>query len=97
MAIWRDRPAPELAALALKLTKLATLIGYGKTSVPPAGLAVRELDLDQAAANLRLAVAQGFRDLRVLQSDPDSSFLLSREDVKPLIQDLVFPAQPFAE
>jgi eukaryotic-like serine/threonine-protein kinase len=97
VAIWRDRPAPELAALALKQTKLATLIGYGKTSVPPSGLAVRELDLDQAAANLQLAMAQGFRDLRVLQSDPDSSFLLSREDVKPLVQDMVFPARPFAE
>jgi tetratricopeptide (TPR) repeat protein len=97
VAVWRDRPAPELAALALKETKLASILGYGKTPVAPAGLAVRELDMDQAAANLQLAVAQGFRDLRILQSDPESSFLLSREDVKPLIRDMVFPSRPFSE
>ncbi len=43
--MWRDRPARELAALALKEAKLAALIGYGKTPVAPAGLSVRELDL----------------------------------------------------
>ena len=32
-ALWQDRPAAELAALALKQTTGAALIGYGKTRV----------------------------------------------------------------
>ena len=72
MALWRDRPPGELATLALKETSLAAVIGYGKTPVSPAALSVRELDLDQAATNLKLAIARGFRDL---PHDPVSSRL----------------------
>ena len=97
VALWQDRPPGELATLALKETTLAASIGYGKTPVPPAALAVRELDLDQAAANLQLAVARGFRDLRMLQSHPDSQVLLSREDIKLLIMDMAFPDRPFGD
>ena len=75
VALWQDRPPAELATLALKQTSLAALIGYGKTPVSPAALSVRELDLDQAAANLQLAIARGFRDIRMLQSHPDSQIL----------------------
>jgi eukaryotic-like serine/threonine-protein kinase len=94
VALWHDQPAGELAALALEQTTGATLIGYGKTPIPPSALAVRRLDLDQAAGNLKLAVARGFRDLRMLQGHPDSQFLLSREDVKPLITDMSAPERP---
>jgi eukaryotic-like serine/threonine-protein kinase len=97
VALWQDRPPGELATLALKHTSLAALIGYGKTPVPPTALSVRELDLDQAAANLQLAVARGFRNIRRLQSHPDSEMLLSREDVKLLIMDMAFPDRPFAD
>jgi hypothetical protein len=97
VALWRDRPPSELATLALKESTLAALIGYGKTPVPPAALAVRELDLDQAAANLRLAVVQGFRDLQMLLSHPDSRILLSREDVKLMVMDIAFPDRPFGD
>ena len=95
MALWQDRPPAELATLALKQTSLAALIGYGKTPVPPAALSVRELDLDQAAANLELAIARGFRDLRMLRSHPDFQILLSRKDLKLKIMDMAFPDWPF--
>jgi len=95
VALWQDRPPVELATVALKQTSLAALIGYGKTPVPPAALSVRELDLDQAAANLELAIARGFRDLRMLKSHPDSQILLSREDLKLAIMDMAFPDRPF--
>ena len=52
------------------------------------------LDLDQAAANLKLAIAQGFRDLGMLESHPESRILLSRDDLKLPIMDLAFPDQP---
>ncbi len=97
VALWEHRPASELAALALKETSLAALIGYGKTAVPPAALTVRDLDLDQAAANLELAIARGFRDLRMLQSHADSQLLLSREDLRLPIMDMAFPDRPFGD
>ncbi len=95
VALWQDQSPEELATLALKHTSLAALIGYGKTPVPPAALSVRMLDLDQAAADLRLAVARGFRDLRMLRSHPDSPILLARDDVKLLMMDMAFPNQHF--
>ncbi len=94
VALWQDRPAALLAALALKQTTGAALIGYGKTPVPPPALSVRGLDLDQAAANLKLAVARGFRDRPMIESHPDSQLLLSREDVKALITAMAAPERP---
>ncbi len=95
VALWRDQPPHRLAALALKQTSQATVIGYGKTPVPPAALAVRKRDLERGAADLKLAVALGFRDPGMLQSHPESQFLLSREDVKVLAMDMAFPDRPF--
>jgi eukaryotic-like serine/threonine-protein kinase len=97
VALWQDRPPAELADLALKETSRAASIGYGKTPVPSVALAVRELDLDQAASNLRLAIARGFRDLPALESHPDSHLLLSRADVQLLIMDMAFPDRPFGD
>ncbi len=97
VVVWQDRPAVELAAFALKQTSQAALIGYGKTPVSPAALSVRNLDLDQAAANLELAITRGFRDLRMLQTYPDSPILLSRKDLDLPIMDMVFPEPPFAD
>ena len=59
----------ELVALALKHASRANLIGYGKVPVSAQAKAVRELDLDLAASELRLAIARGFKDLRKLDSD----------------------------
>ena len=93
-ALWKDRSPAELAALALKQTTTAGLIGYGKTPVTPAAQAVRKLDLDQAAANLRLAVKRGFRDLHKLESHPDFELLRARDDVKRLVMDMTLPDRP---
>ncbi len=97
VALWRDRPPGELVALALKETSLAALIGYGKTPVPRIAVSARELDLDLAASNLKLAIARGFRDFRMVQSHPDSQLLLSRADLKLLFMDLAMPARAFAD
>ena len=93
-ALWKDRPADELVMLALKQTTRASLIGYGKTPISAPAQAVRQLDLDQAAANLCLAVTRGFKDLRFLQSHPDSAILLARGDLKSLIKGLEAPGLP---
>ena len=95
LALWKGRPAGELAALALKEAKRITLIGYGKTSVSERGKLVRERDLDLAAADLRLAISQGFADLPLLKADPDSAVLLARDDIKSLIKGLKPPDRPF--
>ena len=78
----------ELVDLALKETSGAVVIGLGKTDVSQRAKAVRELDLDQAAANLRLAVERGFKDLNRLEAHPDAPVLLSRDDLKSTIAGL---------
>jgi hypothetical protein len=71
------------------------VIGYGKTSVNEHGGSIRQSDRDQAAANLRLAIALGFRDFGTLRSDSRYALLLSRDDVGLLLMDITFPAWPF--
>jgi hypothetical protein len=97
LAMWKQRSPDELIDLAFRLLERAIVIGYGKTAVPDRGTTVRDLELKQAAQYIRLAFARGFKDLGQLRSHPDSAFLLSREDVKPLIMDAAFPEQPFEE
>jgi hypothetical protein len=83
-AMWQDRPPGELMNLVLQELKRATLIGYGKSALSPGAKSVQELDLKQAAANLRLAVARGLKDLSSLRSHPDAAILLSRDDLRSL-------------
>ena len=94
-AMWMGRAPKELVALAGEEASRATVIGYGKTTVNPQGGAVRQLGLDQAAANLRLAITLGYSDLGTLRSDPRYELLLSRGDIGPLLMDMAFPAWPF--
>jgi hypothetical protein len=93
-ALWRGRPAADIAALALKEVSRATLIGYGKTPIPDRAKAVRALDLDLAAADLRLAISGGLTDLTLIRSHPDSAFLLERDDLKALFKGLEAPGGP---
>jgi tetratricopeptide (TPR) repeat protein len=76
--LWEKRPPDGLVALALKHTRRATLIGYGKTPVSAQAKAVRERDLDLAESELGLAIAGGFDDLDKLEFDPDADALVSR-------------------
>ena len=85
--LWKKRPPEVLLDLAIKHLTKATMIGYGKTPVSGPTAAVRELDLKQADADVKLAVALGLKDLGKLRSLPESSFLLSREDVKAAIKE----------
>jgi len=94
-ALWKDHPPGELVDLAFNQLERALVIGFGKTPVSDQGRAVRELELVQAADSVRLAISRGFNDLRRLRSHPDSTFLLSREDVKLAIMDMAFPERPF--
>jgi eukaryotic-like serine/threonine-protein kinase len=97
LALWKRRPAAELAALALKEATRAILIGYGKTPIPERAQAIRDLDLDLAAADLRLAISQGFTDLALIRSNPDSAILIEHDDLKALIKGLEaagWPSQP---
>jgi len=97
VALWERRPAVESVDLAFKQLQTANVIGYGATPVSDPARAVRELDLDQAAANLRLAIARGFRDLRKLRSHPDATVLLGRGDLRLPIMDMAFPDRPFGD
>ncbi len=94
-ALWERRPAIESVDLAFEQLRRANLIEHGATPVSDPARAVRELDLDHAAAHLKLAIARGFRDLKILRSQPNSQVLLSRDDVKLLIMDMAFPDRPF--
>jgi hypothetical protein len=92
--LWKAQSPRDLAALALTQTGRAALIGYGKDPISAPGKSIRELDLEHAASNLRLAISNGFTDLRLLKSNPDSNLLLSRDDVKSLIKGLEAPDLP---
>ena len=94
LALWAGRPAKELADLAVKEAGRTTVIGYGKRPISEQARSIRDHDLELAAADLRLAISQGFTDLAKLRSDPASSVLLERNDLKPLIKDLEAPGQP---
>ncbi len=77
----------ELVALAGEELSRATVIGYGKTTVNADGTAVRQLGLDLAAANLRLALTMGYNDLGTIRSDPRFALLLSRDDLQPQLKE----------
>ena len=92
--LWKGQPPGELAALALTQAGRAALIGYGKSAVSGPAESIRELDLEQAASNLRLAISNGFTDLRMLKANSDFSLLVSRDDLTSLIKGLETPDQP---
>ena len=94
IALWSTRAPDELVDLALKETSRAVMIGYGKTEISERAQAVRKRDLDQATANLRLAIESGFKDLDRIKAHPDAQFVLSRADLKAAIAGLESPGQP---
>jgi serine/threonine-protein kinase len=94
-ALWQGRPPGELAAVATEETTQAARIGYGRLPVDDRAAAVRRLGLDLAADHLSLAVSLGFRDFASLHKHPDSTLLLSRPDVRLLLDNAQFPADPF--
>ncbi len=94
LELWKSCSPDDPVALALKETSRAVLIGFGRTQVSDRAKLVRNLDLDQAAENLRLALERGFKDIDRLKSHPDSSFVLSRDNLKTAITRLDAARQP---
>jgi serine/threonine-protein kinase len=94
-ALWKDRPPGDPAALALQETTQAALVGYGRSPVGVRAEAVRRVDLDMAAENLRMAAALGFHDPETLRKHRDGWLLLAHPDVLPIIEDIAFPEDPF--
>jgi eukaryotic-like serine/threonine-protein kinase len=86
--LWKTRPPDELVELALKHLSQAAVIGFGKAPVSAPAEAVRDLDLDQAASEVILAVSRGLADLGKLKSHSESDLLLNRRDVKSAIRRL---------
>jgi serine/threonine protein kinase len=78
LELWKPGSADELVALANLHLSEATLIEFGKMPLSPPGEAVRNLDLNQAANELKLAVERGCKDLGKLKSRPEWHFLQSR-------------------
>jgi serine/threonine-protein kinase len=95
-AVWNDRPPVDLADLAMEEAVESATIGPGPSFDDAAVAAVRRLDLDLAAENLRTAIELGFRDFATLRKKHDSAPLLAHPAVRPLIDDLVFPDDPIA-
>ena len=93
--LWKGRSPNDLVALAGEEASRAAVIGYGKTALDAQGETVRQLELDQAAANLRLSFTMGYSELGKLKSDPRFARLLSRGDIRLLRMDITFPAWPF--
>ena len=86
--LWEGQPGQGLANLALVQVGRAALIGYGKTPSVGLGRQARDLDLELAVMNLKLAITRGFADVPALRSRPESTVLLERDDIKLLIRDL---------
>ncbi len=86
--LWKGIPASELAKLALREIDRATLIAHGKVPISEPGKVVRDIDLDLAAADLRLAIENGFRDLAVLKADRDFAVMQGNDGLRELIKRL---------
>jgi hypothetical protein len=80
----------NLACSYADLVGIAALPGSGMTAAE--GRAAAE----QAMQWLHRAVARGYRNVDVMQRDPDLVPLRSRPDFRLLIMDLEFPDDPFA-
>jgi serine/threonine-protein kinase len=84
--LWVDRPTDGLVDLATSHAARANLVGYGKTPVPQAGQRARELDRDQASADLQLAIAKGFTHIHSLRDNLDLGPLLDRQDLRSVLE-----------
>jgi tetratricopeptide (TPR) repeat protein len=87
-ALWKGQSPSGLIMLAGEEMSRATVIGYGKTPLTPQGESVRKLELDEAAAHLRLALSLGYRDLAALRADSRLAPLLARDDLKTILENL---------
>jgi tetratricopeptide (TPR) repeat protein len=93
--LWKGRPPRDLAEHALAQTSgRVALIGYGKSPLGQPAALVRQLDLDQAAADLKLAIVLGFNDIASLRANRDAPLLLDRDDIQTMIRGLAHSESP---
>ncbi len=96
-SLWDREPVDNLVAFAATLASRADLIGFGLKPLSAAGQRVRELDREQAATALRMALDRGFSDLDRIFKNRSFRPLLERDDIKILLFDRAFPSRPFGE
>jgi hypothetical protein len=70
----------------------------GLAAVPGSGISVAEgqAETERAMQWLHRAVAAGYRNVALMQTDPDLDPLRSRPDFQLLMMDLAMPDDPFA-
>ena len=87
--LWKTRAPDELVELALKHLNQATVIGHGKSPLSAPAEAVRDLDLDQAADEVKLAISVRTQGPWQAQRHTRSRIFCSIErDVKSAIKKL---------
>jgi hypothetical protein len=86
----------EFVYLARAYSLLSSCPAPGGPPPTPEGQAARQALADKAVANLRRAVVAGFREWKWCRVDAPLSALRSRNDFQTLINDMAFPADPFA-
>jgi len=87
----RDR-----ARLARVYALLSSCPAPGGPPPTPEAQAARQALADRAVRSRRRAVGAGFRDLYWVRTEADLDALRVREDFQTLINDMSFPADPFA-
>jgi serine/threonine-protein kinase len=80
----------NLACGHAQLAGIAAVHGSGMTA------AAGRAEADRAMQWLHHAVAAGYRNVALMQRDPDLDPLRSRPDFQLLLMDLQFPDDPFA-
>jgi tetratricopeptide (TPR) repeat protein len=103
VATWRQATAigkelsPGFYEPLYWLTGCHALLG-GVAGKPGSNISAEEgrAELDLAMVTLRRAIAAGYRSVHWMRRDPDLASLRGREDFELLMNDLEFPAEPFA-
>jgi eukaryotic-like serine/threonine-protein kinase len=86
----------DLANICLTYAFMSICPEPGGPPPTPEGRAARQALADRAVETLRRAIAAGYRDVTLFLTDVDFSELRTRDDFQALINDMVFPADPFA-
>ena len=91
-----DPDKVDFAELTRTYSLLSACPAPGGPPPTPEGQAARQALADRAVINLRRAVGAGFREWRWCAKEADLNALRARDDFQALINDMAFPADPFA-
>jgi eukaryotic-like serine/threonine-protein kinase len=96
VSIMEASPAQTLAAIYNQACYSAALCATAPKPGTDASNAEAREDAERAMKALRRAIAAGFRDFKLLETDHDLDPLRSRQDFRLLMYDVGFPTDPFA-